>query len=117
MQNNLNSIVNVPYLTIPLLSSLPLFSSPPLSFAELPIPALSAPWAPLCNKVIYYGVFSSGRVWLDLLIRSVKVEKILKDSLDSIELKNNKLHGLWPPGGSVSPPGGFASRFFDQGVS
>ena len=84
MQTNLNPIVNVPYLTIPLLSSLPLFSSPPLSFAELPIPALSAPWAPLCNKVIYYGVFSSGRVWLDLLIRSVKVEKILKDSLASM---------------------------------
>jgi hypothetical protein len=33
-----------------------------------------------------------------------------------IELKNNKLHGLLPPGGSVSPPGGFSSLYFDQGV-
>ena len=33
-----------------------------------------------------------------------------------IELKNNKLCGLSPPGGSVSPPGGFSSLFFDQGV-
>ena len=34
----------------------------------------------------------------------------------SIELLNNKLHGLLPPGGLVSPPGGFASLSFDQGV-
>ena len=33
-----------------------------------------------------------------------------------IELKNNKLHGLSPPGGSVSPPGRFTSFLFDQGV-
>ena len=30
-----------------------------------------------------------------------------------MELLNNKLHGLLPPGGSMSPPGGFASLFFD----
>ncbi len=29
---------------------------------------------------------------------------------------NNKLHGLLTPGGSVSPPYGFASLLFDQGV-
>ena len=33
-----------------------------------------------------------------------------------IELLNNKLHGLSPPGGLVSPPGRFASLSFDQGV-
>ena len=33
-----------------------------------------------------------------------------------IELLNNKLHGLLPPGGLVSPPGGFASLLFDQGI-
>ena len=35
---------------------------------------------------------------------------------DWIELLNNKLHGLLPPGGLVSPSGGFASLSFDQGV-
>ena len=33
-----------------------------------------------------------------------------------IELLNNKLHGLTPPGGLVSPPGGFASLLCDQGL-
>jgi hypothetical protein len=33
-----------------------------------------------------------------------------------IELLNNKLHGLSPPGGLVSPFGGFASLLFDQVV-
>ena len=33
-----------------------------------------------------------------------------------IELLNNKLHGLLPPGGLVSPPVGFAPLSFDQGV-
>ena len=33
-----------------------------------------------------------------------------------IELINNKLHGLLPPGGYVSPSGGFASLSFDQAV-
>ena len=33
-----------------------------------------------------------------------------------IELKNNKLCGLSPPGGSVSPPGGFSFLSFDQVV-
>ena len=33
-----------------------------------------------------------------------------------IELLNNKLHGLSPPGGFVSPFGGFASLLFDQAV-
>ena len=37
-------------------------------------------------------------------------------SIYIIELLNNKLHELSPPGGSVSPPGGFASLLFDQGV-
>jgi uncharacterized protein YjbI with pentapeptide repeats len=31
-----------------------------------------------------------------------------------IELLNNKLHGLSPPGGLVSPSAGFASLLFDQ---
>ena len=35
----------------------------------------------------------------------------------SIELINNKFHGLSPPGGFVSPSGGFASLSFDQAVS
>jgi hypothetical protein len=34
----------------------------------------------------------------------------------TIELLNNKLHGLSPPGGLVSHSGGFASLLFDQGV-
>ena len=38
-------------------------------------------------------------------------------SIGSIELLNNKLHGLSPAGGLVSPPGGFALFSFDQGVS
>ena len=33
-----------------------------------------------------------------------------------IEKLNNKLHGLSPPGGFVSPSGGFASLSFDQSV-
>ena len=33
-----------------------------------------------------------------------------------IELLNNKLLGLSPPGGFVSPSGGFASLLFDQAV-
>ena len=35
---------------------------------------------------------------------------------DWTELLNNKLHGLSPPGGLVSPSGGFASLLFDQRV-
>ena len=34
----------------------------------------------------------------------------------SIELLNNKFHGLSPSGGFVSPSGGFASLMFDQAV-
>ena len=41
--------------------------------------------------------------------------KIDKNMLMNIML-NNKLHELSPPGGSVSPSGGFASLSFDQGV-
>ena len=33
-----------------------------------------------------------------------------------MELLNNKLHGLLPPGGLVSPPERFVSLMFDQGV-
>ena len=33
-----------------------------------------------------------------------------------IELLNNKLHGLSPPGGFVSSSGGFLSLLFDQAV-
>ena len=33
-----------------------------------------------------------------------------------IELMINKLHGLSPSGGLVSPSGGFASLLFDQGL-
>ena len=35
---------------------------------------------------------------------------------ESIELYNNRLHGLSPPGGLVSPSGGFASLLWDQGL-
>ena len=34
----------------------------------------------------------------------------------NIELYNNTLHGLSPPGGLVSPSGGFASLLCDQGL-
>ena len=34
--------------------------------------------------------------------------------IQTIELMINKLHGLSPSGGLVSPSGGFASLFFDQ---
>jgi len=34
----------------------------------------------------------------------------------SIELLNNKLHGLSPPGGFVSPSGGFSLLLFDQAI-
>jgi hypothetical protein len=34
----------------------------------------------------------------------------------TIEKINNKNHGLLPPGGLVSPPGGFASLAFDKAV-
>ena len=34
----------------------------------------------------------------------------------TIEIINNKFHGLSPPGGFVSPSGGFASLSFDQAV-
>ena len=37
-----------------------------------------------------------------------------KNKEEDIELLNNKLHGLLPPGGLVSPSGGFASLLFDQ---
>ena len=36
------------------------------------------------------------------------------ESMANIELLNNKLHGLLPPGALVSPSGGFASLLFDQ---
>ena len=39
---------------------------------------------------------------------------IRKNKYHSIELMINKLHGLSPSGGLVSPSGGFASLFFDQ---
>ena len=35
-------------------------------------------------------------------------------NFSAIELMINKLHGLSPSGGLVSPSGGFASLFFDQ---
>ena len=38
----------------------------------------------------------------------------LIQSANKIELMINKLHGLSPSGGSVSPHGGFASLLFDQ---
>ena len=41
-------------------------------------------------------------------------EKLEKDLIFLIELYNNKLHRLSPPGGLVSPSGGFASLLFDQ---
>ena len=36
--------------------------------------------------------------------------------LDLIELLNNNSHGLSPPGGLVSPSGGFVSLLCDQGL-
>ena len=36
--------------------------------------------------------------------------------IEMIELYNNKLHGLSPPGGFVSSSGGFALLLCDQGL-
>ena len=59
----------------------------------------------------------------DLILKSDSVSfdffslvQLLLRHLNSIELYNNKLHGLSPPGGFASPPVGFASLLFDQGV-
>ena len=41
---------------------------------------------------------------------------LFSGEIKNIELLNNKLHGLSPPGGLMSPPGEFASLLFDQGV-
>ena len=41
------------------------------------------------------------------------LEKKKKNTIDKI---HNKSHGLSPPGGLVSPSGGFASLAFDQAV-
>ena len=40
--------------------------------------------------------------------------KLRVGNLFKVELLINKLHGLSPSGGLVSPSGGFASLFFDQ---
>ena len=45
-----------------------------------------------------------------------QAEPELNHNWSATVLKNNKLHGLSPPGGLVPPPGGFASFFLDQGV-
>ena len=37
--------------------------------------------------------------------------------LSPIELLNNNSHGLLPPGGLVSPSGGFVSLLCDQGLN
>ena len=47
---------------------------------------------PICdNKVIYFGVLKTVQVGLDLCYKSVKVEKILKGSLDSIPSPSMKI--------------------------
>jgi hypothetical protein len=48
----------------------------------------------------------------------VQSQLLLLKGIEQFELLNNKLHGLSPPGGLVSPPspGGFASLLFDQEV-
>ena len=43
-----------------------------------------------------------------------KAVNIYQTYVSSIELMINKLHGLSPSSGSVSPSGGFASLLFDQ---
>ena len=53
---------------------------------------------------------------LGLIITQLKSHMTCYNPMPLIELKNNKLHELSPPGGSVSPPSGFSSLFFDQGV-
>ena len=46
----------------------------------------------------------------------LSINNIKSRRVKLIELLNNKLDGLSPFGGLVSPPGGFASLSFDQGV-
>ena len=73
------------------------------------------------NIHFYPGLDGRFVLCLYLILPPVKVNPLKFRFMESlrhtaIELKNNKLHGLLPPGGSLSPPAGFASFFFDQGV-
>ena len=62
----------------------------------------------------------------ELLYPSTKTERTKSKSsfgleqnifdCDNIELLNNNSHGLLPPGGLVSPSGGFVSLLCDQGL-
>ena len=47
---------------------------------------------------------------------SKDAHKITSFANKRIDKINNKLHGLSPPGGLVSPSGGFASLLCDQGL-
>ena len=54
---------------------------------------------------------------LEMILRHINIEPVYFVLFHSfIDKINNKLHGLSPPGGLVSPPGGFASLAFDQAV-
>ena len=54
---------------------------------------------------------------LEMILRHINIEPVYFVLFHSfIDKINNKLHGLLPPGGLVSPPGGFASLAFDQAV-
>ena len=59
------------------------------------------------GAVVWVGAKSFACTSLCCCVRSKKI-------LYSIELMINKLHGLSPSGGLVSPSGGFASLLFDQ---
>ena len=50
------------------------------------------------------------------ILGKILAEILKSNSAENIELLNNKLHVLLPPGGLVSLPGGFASLSFDKGV-
>ena len=63
----------------------------------------------LCKfEPIFYGLSSLG------IYRVGRLNRWCCTLATSIELMINKTHGLSPPGGLVSPSGGFASLLFDQ---
>ena len=54
-------------------------------------------------------------IWRNLFeLGPLPISHMLSQLMPTIELMINKTHGLSPPGGLVSPSGGFASLLFDQ---
>jgi hypothetical protein len=69
---------------------------------------------------IFFGHYST--IQISVVSRVLFCRENKNSNIDNflpefdIEVLNNKLHGLLPPGGLVSPSGRFASLLFDQGV-